>query len=75
MKWNQFKKEAIVYRNQVFDAILANKKDKAFDIMKNGYVPHLNQMDKLQAIADIAEKMQRKWYRMVKSSRKCLSPL
>ena len=48
-------KEAIVYRNQVFDAILANKKDKAFDIMKNGYVPHLNQMaDKLQAIADIA---------------------
>lgn len=48
-------KEAIVYRNQVFYAILANKKDKAFDIMKNGYVPHLNQMaDKLQAIADIA---------------------
>lgn len=48
-------KEAIVYRDQVFELTLAGDKEKAFEVMNLAYVPLLNKMTvQLQTIADIA---------------------
>lgn len=47
--------QAIIYRDQVFDLLLALKSDEAFEMTKNYYIPLLDQMaHKLQEIADVA---------------------
>lgn len=47
--------KAIVYRDQVFELVLAGESDKAFIIMKNDYVPLLNQISNiLGQISDTA---------------------
>lgn len=48
--------EAIVYRNQIFELVLANNNEEAFLLMKNVYAPLLNQMTNvLEEISSIAE--------------------
>lgn len=48
--------KAVVYRDQVFELALANRNEEAFQVMKSGYVPLLNQMaDVLEQIATQAE--------------------
>lgn len=45
--------QAIVYRDQIFELVLTGKSDEAFLVMKNDYVPLLNQMsDILTEISD-----------------------
>ncbi len=47
--------QAIIYRDKVFDLLLALKSDEAFEVTINSYIPLLDQMgDKLQEIADVA---------------------
>lgn len=47
--------EAIVYRDQVFELIIALRNDEAMQIMENDYVPRLDQMASLlQQISDTA---------------------
>lgn len=50
-------KQAIVYRDQVFALTLANNKQQAYAVMKDSYVPLLDDMaNALQNIADTAGK-------------------
>lgn len=47
--------QAMIYRDQVFDLLMALKSDEAFEVAINNYIPLLDQMgDKLQEIADVA---------------------
>lgn len=47
--------QAMIYRDQVFDLLMALKSDEAFEVAINSYIPLLDQMgDKLQEIADVA---------------------
>lgn len=47
--------QAIIYRDQVFDLLLALKSDEAFAVTRDNYIPLLDQMGgKLQEIADVA---------------------
>lgn len=51
-------KDAIVYRDKVFELSLTNEYEDAYKVLKDNYVPLLDKMaDKLQNIADAAEKM------------------
>ena len=66
--------EAIVYRDRIFELALANKNAEAFKIMKNDYVPRLNQMaDLLTQISDTAGKNAKKWW--TRGSRRSLPRL
>lgn len=48
-------KQAIVYRDMVFELIASGKPDEAYEVMKTDYIPLLDQMsDHLQGIADVA---------------------
>ncbi|WP_320921314.1 methyl-accepting chemotaxis protein [Hungatella sp.] len=47
--------QAIVYRDQVFDLIKSDQREKAYQVMKSNYIPLLDQMsDTLQEIANVA---------------------
>ncbi len=47
--------QAVVYRDQVFELIESGQGEEAYRVMKNSYIPLLDQMaDTLQQIADVA---------------------